>query len=274
MQAPDATGRPGSLRRADLGEPCDPHAPSLTGWGFAHPIALVLILVFGMMGIPSGLFAENRVVIDPAHGGSDPGSRAGSAVEKDWNLRFARSIAKALGAVGIDAVLVRDKDETLDLSQRLERINTANASLALIIHADRDFTSTRSGAMIVLQPPQGVSDPLGLQPWGWLPSWRHRSNTRLAKDLAGVLGIDASFNSLSDKTGCWNERLSWEGRILCASHVHLRYLVQTGLVLTPLFITSKTDLQIYSSEEAVDGFARKVAAGVREYLRTSGEENP
>ncbi len=239
---------------------------------FAARFAGTMILGW-VLALPS-ISQAARIVIDPAHGGSDPGSRAGSVVEKDWNLKFGKAIAKAVQAAGYEPVLLRDKDETLSLERRIERINTTGASVVLVIHADREFSGTRSGAMIVVQPPQGSAALGGLQPWGWMPQGRQRIQVRFAKVLAQSLGLNPAFSTLSDKQGSAGETLSWEGRILCASHVHLRYLAPTSVVLTPMFLTSKEDLRTYADEEALDGFAAKVVKGLQNYFNEGSEENP
>jgi len=232
---------------------------------------LFLLSVFLFIGTAD---AEVLVAIDPAHGGADPGSKAGSAVEKDWNLRFARSIARSLKAAGFEVLLIREKDETLDLKDRLDRINASDADLAIVIHADREPSGTRSGPLLVVQPPTANSDPPGLLPWGWVPVARHRAGVRLAKSLARSLGASTAFQGLSDRSGIGGESVRWDGGILCASHANLRYLTTTAVVLTPLFLTSKSDLERFSGDEAVEAFAAKVTEGVRDFLRSGGEENP
>jgi N-acetylmuramoyl-L-alanine amidase len=222
----------------------------------------------------SAASSQVRVAIDAAHGGADPGSRSGSAIEKEWNLRFAKAVAKALKDAGFMPVLVREKDETLELKDRVDRLNAAEAALAIVVHADRDLTGTRRGPLLVVQPPTGAPDPPGLLPWGWVPTWRHRSSVRLAKSLARSLGVGASFNALSDRGGSGGETLSWDGRILCASHANLRYVTAPAVVLTPLFLTSKADLEAFSDDSSVEAFATRVVTGVQEFLHAGGEENP
>lgn len=215
-----------------------------------------------------------RIVIDPAHGGADPGSKAAGAVEKDWNLRFGKALARAAQEAGLEPVLVRERDETLDWKDRLDRIHQAIAPLVLVVHADRELTGTRRGPLFVIQPPTGPVDPPGLLPWGWVPASRHRASLKLARFMARALGSNPGMQALSDRSGSPGEALTWEGSILCASHVHLRYLNAPAVVLTPLFITSKADLEAFSSDAAVEAFATRVIAGVKEYLHTGMEENP
>jgi N-acetylmuramoyl-L-alanine amidase len=80
--------------------------------------------------------ARPRIVLDPGHGGRDPGAR-GYAVEKEVTLGIARQLA-ALLAERLDAevVLTRTRDATLPLSARTARANAEGADLFVSIHAN------------------------------------------------------------------------------------------------------------------------------------------
>lgn len=75
------------------------------------------------------------VVIDPGHGGIDPGTRSASGVlEKDLTLVLARRLALALGRRGVRTLLTRDRDIFLTLPQRTAIANRAHAALFVSIH--------------------------------------------------------------------------------------------------------------------------------------------
>jgi len=76
------------------------------------------------------------VIIDPAHGGDDPGAALGGGLlEKDVNLAIARRIRADLDQRGIAAILLRDGDATLTLDQRAIAVNATHAALYLCVHA-------------------------------------------------------------------------------------------------------------------------------------------
>jgi len=76
------------------------------------------------------------VVIDPAHGGDDPGATLGDGLlEKDVTLAIARRIRADLDQRGITAILLRDGDTTLTLDQRAVAANGSHAALYLCVHA-------------------------------------------------------------------------------------------------------------------------------------------
>ncbi|MBU8595037.1 SH3 domain-containing protein [Alkalihalobacillus clausii] len=53
----------------------------------------------------------SRVVIDPGHGGRDPGARGNGLIEKNITLLFAKQIKKSLQENGIEVYLTRSSDE-------------------------------------------------------------------------------------------------------------------------------------------------------------------
>ena len=85
------------------------------------------------------------IMIDPAHGGSEPGAVLNAAMpEKDVTLAIARRLRQELGARGIQALLIRDGDATISTDQRAQIVNSARPALYVAIHA----TSQGSGMRI------------------------------------------------------------------------------------------------------------------------------
>ena len=79
------------------------------------------------------------VVIDPGHGGRDPGAPSpfGNAREKDITLALARSIRDDLAQSGrVRVALTRDGDTYLPLEERYEVARRLGADLFISIHAD------------------------------------------------------------------------------------------------------------------------------------------
>ena len=100
--------------------------------------------------------AAPLLLIDAAHGGSDPGALLNPAIpEKDVTLMFARRLRQELGSRGISATLVRDNDLTLSTDQRAAMVNAAGPALYLSVHA----SSLGSGMRIYTSMlPDGGSD--------------------------------------------------------------------------------------------------------------------
>jgi len=72
-----------------------------------------------------------KVIIDPGHGGKDPGAVYGGIKEKDINLDVARRLIGYLKAEGITVVSTRQSDVTVSLSQRVRIANRHQPDLFL-----------------------------------------------------------------------------------------------------------------------------------------------
>lgn len=77
------------------------------------------------------------VVIDPGHGGRDPGAIGiGGLQEKRIVLSIALEVTKLLKRQGINAVMTRSGDYFVSLPGRVKRAENSNANLFVSIHAN------------------------------------------------------------------------------------------------------------------------------------------
>jgi len=77
-----------------------------------------------------------RVVLDPGHGGIDPGAERGGVIEADLMLSFARELQEVLLRAGFEVVLTRDGDFFVPLETRISIARRAQADVFLSLHAD------------------------------------------------------------------------------------------------------------------------------------------
>ena len=64
---------------------------------------------------------SKKIVIDPGHGSSDPGTSANGIVEKDYTLKISQYMKKRLDELGIENSMTRTTDETLEPNVRPTR---------------------------------------------------------------------------------------------------------------------------------------------------------
>lgn len=92
------------------------------------------------------------IVIDPGHGGSDPGATGNGIIEKDLNLKISQYMYDRFKELGIPVYITRDTDETLNPTERVERILNAfgNREDVIVIsnHINADAT-TADGAEVI-----------------------------------------------------------------------------------------------------------------------------
>lgn len=63
-----------------------------------------------------------KIVIDAGHGGDDPGAIGNGIIEKDLTLDISKYMYDKFIALGIPTKLIRSTDETIDPTERVERI--------------------------------------------------------------------------------------------------------------------------------------------------------
>lgn len=100
------------------------------------------------------------VVIDPGHGGFDPGKVGmDNELEKDVNLNISRCLRDILSENEVTVVMTRDEDEALcgdevsgkkgaDLKKRVEIINNSGTTLAVSIHQNSFTGSSVKGGQV------------------------------------------------------------------------------------------------------------------------------
>ena len=89
----------------------------------------------------------NRVVIDPGHGGKDPGAIGpGGLREKDVVLKIAKKLERKLKKeLGLTTVLTRRDDTFVSLDQRTAIANAQKADLFISIHANANRRASARG---------------------------------------------------------------------------------------------------------------------------------
>ena len=209
------------------------------------------------------------VVIDPGHGGEDPGAVGGTGTyEKDVALSIARRLKRIVNWDGrMRAILTRTDDYYVSLRKRVTFAMTRRADVFLSVHADAARRKTAQGASVYILSTDGASSEMGK----WLAQ---REN---AADLAGGVDIGqqdrALQRTLLDMGLDWKIRESHElGRALLGAlnevgALHSRevgragfavlkavdipaVLIETGFMTNPV---EERDLQQELTQERIAG---------------------
>ncbi len=91
------------------------------------------------------------VVLDPGHGGIDPGAERDGQQEKDLMLGFARQLKEVLVRSGrFQVVLTREDDSFVSLERRIAIAHEAGAHVFLSLHADALSEGRAHGATVHL----------------------------------------------------------------------------------------------------------------------------
>lgn len=96
---------------------------------------------------PAKVPGQFLVVVDPGHGGSDTGALSkGGLQEKEIALAIAQKVAAALRAAGMRALLTREGDTFIPLTQRTALANYNRADVLLSIHLNASPAASAKGA--------------------------------------------------------------------------------------------------------------------------------
>lgn len=130
------------------------------------------------------------VVIDPGHGGKDPGALGQFKVrEKDIVLSIGRELADRLNATpGIKAVMTRSTDRYLQLRERSRVAREANADLLISVHADAFTKPSARGASVWALSLSGKTSEMGR----WLAQQEKET------DLVGGISLDDKDQLLAE----------------------------------------------------------------------------
>lgn len=100
------------------------------------------------------------VVIDPGHGGKDPG-----AINKKWGLReaditmeVARKLYYELKTLGASVSMTRTRDQTVSLDQRCEISNDVKPDIFISLHCNSSENKKAHGVEMFTSPGRTVAD--------------------------------------------------------------------------------------------------------------------
>lgn len=91
------------------------------------------------------VFRVRKIVVDPGHGGKDPGAGRKEIQEKRVNLDIAKRLKKQLTKHGLEVILTRDSDIFHSLSKRTQIANKAQADLFISVHTNASKSPSAYG---------------------------------------------------------------------------------------------------------------------------------
>jgi len=114
-------------------------------------LLLSALLVFARPALAEPPLAGQVIMLDPGHGGIDPGAVTGNVYEKDINLAVALQLAELVRQDGAEVYLTRKddsdyypssrctlQDKRQDLTIRAEMARNAGAGILVSLHVNKD----------------------------------------------------------------------------------------------------------------------------------------
>ena len=125
---------------------------------------------------------EFVVVLDPGHGGKDPGAEAGGYRESNLMLELAAAVKESLiRNTDFKVILTRNEDVFLSLEDRITIATQSGADLFISLHADAVIEGEASGTTVYLLS-ENATDKMSAQ----LASRHDRSEILRDVDLSGI----------------------------------------------------------------------------------------
>lgn len=177
---------------------------------------------------------QYKIVIDPGHGGSDPGAVANGLKEKDLTLKISLEVARLLKAAGFQVILTRDKDIDLPLDRR----RTPDCDISVSIHIN-------------------AGGGQGLETWVSLFN-RAGESKKLGQAIQEQILRRVPFSNRGIKSKK-NSAGNADYLYMLRNAKGVPVLVECG------FIDSAVDVAILKSPDNIVKIAEGIAAGILEY---------
>jgi N-acetylmuramoyl-L-alanine amidase len=242
---------------------------------------------FSAMSTPLGRLSPARglagharkvIVIDPGHGGEDPGALGSTSREKDLNLAAARMLkAKLEGTGRYRVVMTRTSDVYVPLTARVEIARRANADLFISLHSDSGPEPGLRGATVYTLSDKGserivhgVTDKNNWLMNANLPGQTLAVN-QILHDLTQRATRNRSAAFAEDLLDHIGDRAQAHAGHRDAGFMVLLAPDVPAVLLEMGFITNTDDERLLSSPSQRDHFMDEVAASIDAYFNQGVE---
>lgn len=188
----------------------------------------------------TGNNGQKVIVIDPGHGGDDPGAvgynSAGKAVayESHINLAIALLVGEKLEESGIKVVYTRNSDKYISLQERSELANSIGCDFFVSIHCNSIEKGSINGTQVYYHP---VSE----------------TGTELAKNIYGNIVDMTNLAPKETQNG---------------SHLYvIRTTVSPAVLVETAFISNESDREYLMSKKGQETIAEAIYQGIMETLK-------
>lgn len=172
------------------------------------------------------------IIIDPGHGGWEPGAGNGSINEKDVVLGISLEVEKELIEKEINYFMIRNDDTYYSLEDRTRIANEKKASLFISIHNNSFTDPSQSGILTAYNP-----------------------YSEVGKDIAQIMQ-----SKLGD-IGMRNRNIVSRPNLYVLRHTEM-----PSLLLEVGFISNNKDLKLITASDFQQKCAKQIVLGIEEIL--------
>ena len=222
------------------------------------------------LSLQKALKNKHLIILDPGHGGKDPGAMRGNIREKDIVLSVGKNLRDRL-AKDFNVIMTRDSDFFVVLSERPKIGNKNKAALFVSIHANASENTSANGVEVFyfskksspyaerianfensIGEKYGESSDKIVQISGELAYKKNQENSiRLAKKIASSIATGVNLKN---------------GGVHGANFAVLRGFNGTGVLIELGFVSNQYDSSILTDSNYQEIMADEIASSIREYL--------
>lgn len=190
------------------------------------------------------------VVIDPGHGGRDPGCSVGKTAEKTIALEVATALAGVLRARGHSAVLTRTRDTALTLEERAVIGASHRPDLFVSVHVNSAANPDARGIEVYTLPAPGHDGTMANSP----PRPGLAGHAQLPRSTRFALAIQKAMLRAEPKAADRGVR-----------HAHFKVLRDTpapAVLIETGYLTNDEDRALLTDPDARMRMATAIADGI------------
>jgi N-acetylmuramoyl-L-alanine amidase len=258
--APPVAARPTTPPAAATPAPAAPNANTAGGFSLSRQLGL----------------GVSRIVIDPGHGGHDPGAQGKGLNESELTLDIAlRLEGLLLKESGVEVVLTRRADEYITLEERTAIANRESADLFLSIHANASRNAVARGVETYFLSFASTPEAEAVAA---RENSAHAGEMHRLPDMIKAIALNNKLDESRDFAGMVQEamitrlrRSNRDLRNLGVKKAPFVVLIGAGMpsVLAEVsFLTNKQELLLLKTTAYKDRIAEALHAAVMRYRRS------
>ncbi|HEX8280682.1 MAG TPA: N-acetylmuramoyl-L-alanine amidase [Chthoniobacterales bacterium] len=201
-----------------------------------------------------------RVIIDAGHGGQDSGAIRNGVLEKDLTLDVARRVERMARANGFATTLTRTGDEWISLAARAAAANRERDAIFVSIHFDDGARAAATGVQTFYAVRQM---PNQSRLASWLPFLQTVANDSPNFESQSLAGFVQA--ALVGKTQAFNRGTKAEQFYVVANVRHPAVLVEGG------FLSNSEDIGKLTTEAYREQLAGAITDGIVRYRAMAAE---
>lgn len=236
----------------------------------------ILFILSVLFLVPQSLFAQNHgqhsfsVVLDPGHGGKDPGTCGSYSQEKAITLSIAKQVRDKMKKThpDISVHLTRDRDAFISLEERTQFANDLKSDVFISIHCNHAPTKKANGSEIFVMGLHTSNEHLAVVKRE-NEAFRESEEVQ-SSDAVHILQSMFQYNYLNESIclgKCVHDQLNQhtplrQRGIRQAGFSVLKRALMPGVLLETAFLSNKEDEKYLNSkkgqEEIVDAIIESI----------------